>query len=98
MDNLKLAVSGLIVIGVLVAFYMMPEVSSLLRAGMIIAGLVAAAAVAYTSEPGKEAWAFATGARNEIRKVIWPTRKETIQTTLVVIVMVVILGLYIAIC
>jgi preprotein translocase subunit SecE len=78
-----------------VAFYQLPEVSSLLRAGMIIAGLVAAAAVAYNTVPGKETWSFAVGARNEVRKVIWPTRKETMQSTLVVIVMVILVGLYI---
>ena len=44
--------------------------------------------------PGQLAWQFAVGTRAEVRKVVWPTRKETVQATLVVIVMVIIVGLY----
>jgi preprotein translocase subunit SecE len=43
--------------------------------------------------PGRELWQFVTDSRMEVRKVVWPSRQETLQTTLVVAVMVVVLGL-----
>jgi len=94
-DKVKLVISALIVVAAVAAYYAWPEISQLLRVGMIIVGLVAGAALALTTEPGKEAWSFAVGARNEVRKVIWPTRKETFQSTLVVIIGVFFVGLYI---
>jgi preprotein translocase subunit SecE len=44
------------------------------------------------SQSGKAAWAFVRDARTEVRKVVWPTRKETAQTTLFVIVAVIFMG------
>jgi len=52
-----------------------------------------AVAVAMQTEAGRRLWQFAGDARSEVRKVVWPTRQETMQTTLVVIVMVLILGI-----
>ena len=49
--------------------------------------------VAYSTYRGKEAWAFIEAARVELRKVVWPTRKETIQTTLVTVVMVFVMSM-----
>jgi len=93
-DKLKLALSALIVIAGITGFYWLGDASVLLRAGVVIVGIIAASAVALASAPGQAAWQFAVGARAEVRKVIWPTRKETIQATLVVIVMVILVGLY----
>ena len=55
---------------------------------------VAAIAVALQSEPGREFWRFMQGARVELRKVVWPTKVETRQTTIAVIVFVVIMGVF----
>lgn len=49
--------------------------------------------VAYSTSRGKEAWTFIESARVELRKVVWPTRKETIQTTLVTVVMVFVMSM-----
>ena len=59
-----------------------------------IAGLVAGAAVAWTSVPGKTFYAFAQESVVETRKVVWPTRKETIQTTGIVAAFVVIMAVF----
>jgi preprotein translocase subunit SecE len=59
-------------------------------AALLLSGV--AAAVALQTERGRALWQFAGDARNEVRKVVWPTRQETLQTTLIVIVMVLILG------
>ncbi len=59
---------------------------------LVIAGI--ALSVSVTTERGAAAWAMIKGARTEIRKVIWPTRQETTQTTVIVMVAVVVCGLF----
>ena len=93
-DKLKLIAAGLLVIAGIAAFYYFDEISVLWRAGIVIVATVAGLAVALLSAPGQAAWEFAKEARTEVRKVVWPTRRETVQATLVVLVMVVIVGLY----
>ncbi len=95
MDKVKLVAAALIVVAALFGYYQWPEVSVLLRTGGIIVALAAAAGIVLTTESGRAFVSFAGGARNEVRKVIWPTRRETAQATLVVIVMVLIVGIYI---
>jgi preprotein translocase subunit SecE len=58
----------------------------------VIAGV--ALSISVTTERGAAAWAMIKGARTEIRKVIWPTRQETTQTTVIVMVFVVVCGLF----
>ena len=84
----------LIVVAGIAVFYYLQDQSVLLRAGIVIVSVIAGLAVALFSTPGQEAWEFAKGSRLEVRKVVWPTRRETIQATIVVMVMVVIVGLY----
>jgi preprotein translocase subunit SecE len=93
LDTVKLVLAGAIVIVALWAFYFFAEYSLLLRVVVLLAVTGGAAAVALTSEPGRKLWRFAVDARMEVRKVVWPTRQETLQTTLIVIVMVLILGI-----
>jgi len=59
----------------------------------LLAAAGAAVAIALKTERGAETLEFMQGARTELRKVVWPTRAETTQTTLIVIAMVVIMGL-----
>ncbi len=60
-------------------------------AGIVIAGIVAA--IALQSTQGRAAWDLAKEARVEVRKVVWPTRQETTQTTLIVVVVVFLVAL-----
>jgi transcriptional antiterminator NusG len=62
-------------------------------AGVLVA-LSIAAAIAFQSAQGQNFWRFAQSSRGELRKVIWPTRQETVQTTLTVFVFVLILGVF----
>ncbi|HNW79818.1 MAG TPA: preprotein translocase subunit SecE [Candidatus Competibacteraceae bacterium] len=92
-DMMKLLAAGALVLVALVAFYVFANHSLLVRViGLLLAG-GAAVALALRTEPGAETLEFVRGARAEVRKVVWPTRAETTQTTLVVIAMVVIMGL-----
>lgn len=69
------------------------QVAVALRAAGWIVLLAVALGVAYFTTQGQQAWAFIGGARAELRKVVWPTRQETMQTSLVVIVMVIVTAL-----
>ena len=92
-DILKLLAAGAIVLGALTAFYVFAQHSLLVRVIGLLAAAGAAVAIALKTEPGAETLEFMRGARAELRKVVWPTRAESTQTTLIVIAMVVIMGL-----
>ena len=93
-DNLKLIAAVLVIVVGITVFYVFGDMSALLRALIVVVSVVAAAGVALTSTPGKNAWQFTIGTRAEIRKVIWPSRRETMQSTLIVILMVLVVGIY----
>jgi len=93
-DKIKLFAAFLVIVAGIFVFYYFPELSLPLRAGAVILAVILAAIVSLTSEPGQQAWQFAVGMRMEVRKVVWPSRKETIQATIVVMIGVIIVGLY----
>ena len=92
-DTYKLFAAGALVLIALVAFYVFADHSLLVRVIGLLAATGAAVAIALKTERGAETLEFMQGARTELRKVVWPTRAETTQTTLIVIAMVVIMGL-----
>jgi preprotein translocase subunit SecE len=93
-DKVKiLAAVACVVLG-LWAYYYFSDTAILLRVLMVLGGLVAGAAVAWTSSPGKAFFAFAQEAWQEAGRVSWPTRKETVQTTAVVFAFVVVMALF----
>jgi len=93
-DKVKLVAAAAVVLAGIAGFYYFGELSVLLRAGMVIVGVLAGASIALTSTQGQAAWDFTKGARLELRKVVWPTRRETIQGTGIVLLMVIVVGLY----
>src|SRR6266478_2205603 len=94
MDKIKMAVAVALVIAGVWGYYHFSEAAQVLRVLMVLGGLLAAAGVAWLTEPGKQLFAFGQEAWQESGKVSWPTRKETIQTTLVVFGFVVIMALF----
>jgi preprotein translocase subunit SecE len=94
MDRVKIAVAIGCVIAGLVAYYWFTDLPTVVRVLMVLAGLAAGGFVAWTSEPGKQFFAFAAEARAEAGRVAWPTRKETVQTTGIVFAFVVIMALF----
>jgi len=93
-DTAKLAFAIVVVLAGLVAYYYFADASALLRALGVILALAVGAVVAFTSLQGRTLWKFIQGARVELNKVVWPTREETIQTTLVVLVVALIGGVF----
>jgi len=93
MDSLKWIVVLLLIVAGIYANGHYSDVAWALRAA---AGIVLAAvlvAIVFQTAKGQAAWVFIKGARTELRKVVWPTRQETIQTTMIVVVMVIITAL-----
>ena len=67
--------------------------SLLYRVLGLLAASVVAALIAFQTVQGKAFWLLLKGARTEIRKVVWPNRQETVQTTLIVVAVVLVMAL-----
>jgi len=93
-DKAKLGAAVALVIAGLAGFYLLGRQGQVAQWGVLIVGLAAAVAVFFTSLPGKEFVGFGRDAWKETRKVVWPTRKETIQMTLYVFGFVVVMALF----
>lgn len=94
LDAAKLAAGVAIVAAGIAGFYLLAEQPIWLRWIIVLASLAAGAFVGLQSHQGKTFSAFVQSSRIELRKVVWPTNQETMQVTLVVFVMVLILGLF----
>src|SRR5687768_11273686 len=93
-DKIKIALAVVLVVAGLAGFYYLGDSPMILRLAPIIAGFAAAAFVFWTTMPGKQFYAYAQESVVETRKVVWPTRKETLQTTGIVFVFVVVMALF----
>ena len=93
-DKIKLGVAFLLVVAGIVGFYSLQESAAVLRIMSVLLGLLLAAAVVWTSEPGRRFFGFAKDSVAEAKRVVWPTRKETLQTTGVVVLFAVIMALF----
>ncbi|MDJ0881215.1 MAG: preprotein translocase subunit SecE [Gammaproteobacteria bacterium] len=93
LDTAKLLLSLLVLIAGIIGFYYFNEESQLLRVLGMLAVAVVAFLIAATTMIGKRSLGFAKDARVEVRKVVWPTRQETTQTTIAVLVMVLIVAI-----
>jgi preprotein translocase subunit SecE len=80
-DKAKLAVSVLLVVGAVVAYYYLGKQDLWVRVAVLIAMLVAAVALFFTSESGKQLIAFGRDSVREVKKVVWPSRNEALQMT-----------------
>ena len=93
-DKAKVGAAIALVIASLAAFYLLGKQGQIAQWGALLVGLVAAVALFLTSEPGKEFVAFGRDAVKETKKVVWPTRKESIQMTVYVFGFVVVMALF----
>lgn len=90
LDTVKLALALALLLGGVVAYHYYAEVSKLIRVGGILATVAAAFGIAYQTDQGRQIAGFVRDAQIEVRKVVWPTRQETAQTTFVVMIVVVV--------
>ena len=94
LDKTKLAVAALLAISALAAFYLLSKQGAVAQWGALLVLLLMGVAVFFTSEPGKELLAFGRDAWREVKKVVWPARKEATQMTAYVFVFVLVMALF----
>jgi preprotein translocase subunit SecE len=94
LDSLKLGLAVLLLGAAIVAFYYFEEQLLVLRVlGLLAVGGISVF-IAAQSRLGKRILGFVSGAQTEVRRVVWPTRAETVQTTLAVIIIVLLVGIF----
>jgi preprotein translocase subunit SecE len=92
-DTLKWGVVFLLLAGAVAGNYMYGEASVLIRAISVVVAVAVAGLIAMQTEKGSNAVIFAKEARTEVRKVVWPTRQEAVQTTGIVLVVTLLMSL-----
>ena len=94
LDTIKLASAVLLLIIAVAAFYYFADIMLLVRVIGLLVAVGAATAIVLTTEIGRNLRDFVQDSRTELRKVVWPTRQETLQTSLAVILMVIVMGIF----
>jgi preprotein translocase subunit SecE len=93
-DKLKLAVAAALVLAALVAYYLLGQQGALIQWAALLVCLVGGVVVFLTSLQGRQLIGFGRDAWREVQKVVWPTRKESMQMTAYVFGFVVIMALF----
>ena len=93
-DKAKLVAAVALVAAGIWGYYALGDSALVLRILAVAAGLAAAGAVAWFSAPGREFAVFAGESVTEVKKVVWPSRKETVQTTAAVFAFVVVMAIF----
>jgi preprotein translocase subunit SecE len=93
-DKAKLAAAVALVIAAVAGFYLLGKQGQVAQWGALLVGLAAAFVVFMTAESGKEFVAFGRDSWKEVKKVVWPARKEAIQMTLYVIAFCAVMALF----
>ena len=93
-DIAKLAIAVALVAGGIAGYYWLGGSALVLRILAVAAGIAAGAALAAFTAPGREFVVFAQEAVLEVKKVVWPTRKETVQTSAAVFAFVVVMAVF----
>jgi len=94
LDKIKLALAGFLIAGGFAGYYLLENNSATLRVVLVVAGCVIAGVIVMFTTLGRQFFVFSRGAVEETKKVVWPTGKETMQTTAVVFSFVVIMALF----
>ena len=93
-DKAKLAAAGVLVIAAVAVFYLLGKQDLWMRVAALALLMIAAIATFFTSEPGKQLIAYGRDSAKEVRKVVWPTRKEALQMTGYVFAFVFVMALF----
>ncbi|MGA8051920.1 MAG: preprotein translocase subunit SecE [Burkholderiales bacterium] len=94
LDKIKLAIAALIVVLGFWGYYWLSENALVLRVLSVFGGIVIGAVIGSFTEPGRQFVAFSRDAIAEVKKVVWPTRKETMQTTAAVFAFAVAMAVF----
>ncbi len=94
MNNIKFGFAFLLLISGVAGFYYLSESAMVIRVVSVLAGVLLAAVVAAFTTQGQDFFAFCKESSEETKKVVWPSRKETIQTSGIVFAFVVAMALF----
>ena len=93
-DRAKVVLAIAAVVAGVIGYYWLAEQAAVLRVASVLVGLLVGAGIAGTSGPGQRFFAFGRDSWSEAKRVVWPSRKETTQMTLVVFAFVVIMAIF----
>ena len=94
MDTIKLLVMLVLLVAGVYGFYTFADQPLWVRLAGLLAVIGAAVFVALQTAVGRTVWQFASDARTEVRKVVWPSRQETLQTLLIITIAVLVTALF----
>jgi preprotein translocase subunit SecE len=93
-EKIQLGIAVALIAAGIVGFYYLSESLTIVRVAAVLTGLLLAAIVAYQTDAGKRFVVFFQESLAELKKVVWPTRKETVQTTGIVFLFVVVMAVF----
>ena len=94
LDKVRLGVSAVAAMAGIWGFYFLSDYPLIARLGAIILGILVGIVIGWTTEPGKRFYGYLQDSIEETRKVVWPSRKETMQTTGLVVAFVIVMALF----
>ena len=92
-DRVKLGLAVLVIAAGIVLYSMLESQPTVVRVAVFLGSLIIAAVIAWFSEPGRRTLSFARDSSTEVKRVVWPTRKEATQMTGIVFVFVIVMGI-----
>jgi preprotein translocase subunit SecE len=93
-DRVKVGLAIAVFLAGMIAYYALDKQPGYVRTAVLLAGLAAALGIAWFSGPGQRFVAFGRESWSETRRVVWPTQKETLQTTGIVIAFALVMALF----
>lgn len=93
-DKIKIVLAVIAAVAGVVGFYVLSDKTTAVRAAALVAGLIVAVAIAWTSASGRDFVNFSKEAVRETKKVVWPTRKEAMQMTAIVFGFVLVMAIF----
>jgi len=94
LDTIKLVLSLVVLIGSIVGYYVFSDLHPVVRVLGVVVGAGVATFILYQTTVGKNWFQYLSLAKREVRQVVWPTRPETVQMTLIVFVVVILMGIF----
>ena len=94
LDTVKMFLSLAVLIAAIVGYYMFESAHPVLRVLGVVAGAAVSLFILYQTAVGKSWFQHLSLAKREVRQVVWPTRPETVQMTLIVFVVVILMGIF----
>ena len=94
MDKIKLGFALLLLIAGIAGFYYLRDSAMVIRVIAVLGGVALAGVVTWFTAPGKRLYGFSRESAEETRKVVWPSRKETLQTTGIVFAFVLVMAIF----